>query len=78
MITTPEDLKNYTLVVTPAFHLKDRPGRQLKIISLQTEFQSEIPEFLVIEKVKGKNNTLVVKGWIKKNESTASPQENKK
>lgn len=58
----PED---YDLVTSEPFKLKDKPQRQYQMIDLVKQF-GKVPEVIIVEKVKGMNNTLVVKAFVKK------------
>jgi hypothetical protein len=44
---------------TPLFKLKDKPNRQFQAINLKKQF-GFLPEVIVIEKVRGANNTIAV------------------
>ena len=60
--TRKEDVE---MISTPMFRLKDKKGRNYQIINLKTQFGFS-PEVIIIEKVAGKRDQLIVRGFIKK------------
>jgi hypothetical protein len=59
----PKDPQEIRVKNTPPFKLKDRPGRQYQAIHLKTQF-GFIPEVIIIEKVRGSNNALIVRAVL--------------
>lgn len=58
----PEE-KGLRVKNTPAFKLKDRPNRQFVFINFKKQF-GFIPEVIIVEKIRGKNNGLVVRAIL--------------
>lgn len=54
---------DHKIVNTPEFVLKDKPGKQFRIIELENEFGAS-PDVIAVEKIKGKKNTFVVRAFI--------------
>lgn len=50
---------NIEIKSTPIFKLKDRDGRDYQVINLNKQF-GFIPDVIIVQKVKGQNNKLVV------------------
>lgn len=48
---------------TPAFKLKDKAKRSYQVINLEKQF-GFLPEYIIVEKVHGMNNGLVVRGVL--------------
>lgn len=62
-MSTEAKLKDIEVVTTPAFKLKDKAGRRYQAINLQSQF-GFIPETIIIEKVPGHTNTLIVRAIV--------------
>ena len=60
------NIKDYKILVSPEFHLKDKDGRQAYLVNIINDFKNNTPDFIAIEKIRGKNNHLVVKAFIRK------------
>lgn len=64
------DPKDFTMVSTKQFKLKDSPNdRRFQIVNLENF--GEVPKIIAVEKVKGQNNKFVVKGFIKKKDDNS-------
>jgi len=48
---------------TPEFKLKDRPARQFQVINFLKQF-GFVPEVIIIEKIRGSNNKLIVRAVL--------------
>ena len=48
---------------TPKFKLKDKPGRQYVKLNFMNVFGFK-PEMIIIEKIKGSNNTMIVRAVL--------------
>jgi len=61
--------KDYDVVSTPLFKLKDRPkNRRYQVIDLKKQFRTK-PDVIIVEKLQGKNNLLIVRAFVKKSET---------
>ena len=52
---------------TPAFKLKDKPGRGYQFINLKNQF-GFIPEVIIIEKVRDHTNVIIVRAVLTEEE----------
>lgn len=58
-------LDDYRVETTQVFKLKDKPGKQFFLLDLKKEFGEGL-EFISVEKVMKRNNKMVVRGFIRK------------
>jgi hypothetical protein len=60
--------EDYDLLTSAAFKLKDSPeNRRTQLIDLSKQFPGrKPPTLIVIEKVAGRNNTLVLRAFVEK------------
>lgn len=59
------NLENYHTKTTFTFKLKDKKGRQFRLINLKAQFGDKV-EYISIEKIPGQNNKMLVRGFIRK------------
>lgn len=75
----PKTLQDNTPVrvkTTPPFKLKDRRGRSFQVINLQKQF-GFLPETIVVEKIPGSNNGLIVRAILTPDEIKKEDQAQK-
>lgn len=57
---------DYLIVSTREVKLKDDPPERRSFMLILENTFGQVPEAIVVEKVKGKNNMVLVRGFIKK------------
>lgn len=62
-MSTNEPPKEIRVKSTPVFKLKDKPLRQFQSINLVKQF-GFLPDVIIIEKVRGMNNVLIVRAVL--------------
>lgn len=62
----PKGRDDVVVLSTPEFRLKDKPAnRAIQFINLKRQF-GMIPDVIAVEKVKGQNNRIIVRGFVPK------------
>jgi hypothetical protein len=64
----------YEIVGTKAVKLKDRPNNRRYVMVNLTDYFGQVPEVVIIEKVFGRNNVIIIKGIIKKPKPVKIPK----
>ncbi len=60
----------FRIISTPMFTLKDKVNKQFQFINLKNQFGFD-PKVVIVEKVKGKNNTIIIRAVITNEELEA-------